>query len=362
MTPISSHAAGACRAPVPEGLYRTTLAGPGRSLVDAFMNLEHSTQVDRVLRHAERDLLSARVTLHPEEGEGYWELTRIRNDLYVILSDFSYTQARFEFVPGDGLVQFNFKLSGDLTYAVGDPGPLRFTRPALHMWRQPTGIDMQEWTAPSSHERMVTITARPQFLQSYLQTADNGTACDPMRSRLHTFVAEPSGRVDFCQLALTAPMVGILTQLLENPYQGVLYLSYQEALIHQLLCVAVAELAVPTGPATPYSQRELCALAAARKLLSEQFTPAPNLQQVARSVGLSERALTRAFKAVYGETVFDFGLRCRMQRAMSLLRDRRWSVDRASEAVGYAHPTSFATAFRRQFGLRPIDVKPLKGR
>jgi AraC-like DNA-binding protein len=349
-------------APAPDGLYRTTLAGPGRSLVDAFMSLEHSPQVDRVLRHAGRDLLSARVTLRPEEGAGYWELTRIRNDLYVILSDFSYTRARFEFVPGDGLVQFNFKLSGDLTYAVGDPGPLRFTRPALHMWRQPTGIDMQEWTAPSSHERMVTISARPQFLQSYLQAADSRPACSNMPSRLRAFVSEPSGRVDFCQLALTAPMVGILTQLLENPYQGVLYLTYQEALIYQLLCVAVAELAVPTEPATPYSQRELCSLAAARKLLAEQFTPAPSLQRLARSVGLSERALTRAFKAVYGETVFDFGLRCRMQRAMSLLQDRRWSVDRVSDAVGYAHPTSFATAFRRHFGLRPIDVKPLKRR
>jgi AraC-like DNA-binding protein len=245
---------------------------------------------------------------------------------------------------------------------VGDPGPLRFTRPALHMWRQPTGIDMQEWTAPSSHERMVTITARPQFLQSYLEAADSGATCNNMPSRLRAFISEPSGRVDFCQLALTASMVGILNQLLENPYQGVLYLTYQEALIHQLLCVAVAELEVSTEPATACSQRELGSLAAARKLLAEQLAPVPSLQGVARSVGLSERALTRAFRAVYGETVFDFSLRCRMQRAMSLLRDRRWSVDRVSEAVGYAHPTSFATAFRRQFGLRPTDVKPLKSR
>ncbi len=322
------------------------------------MNLEHSPQVDRVLRHSERDLVSARVTLRPEEGQGYWELTRIRNDLYVILSDFSYTRARFERVPGDGLVQFNFKLSGDLTYALSDPGPLRFTRPALHMWRQPTGIDMQEWTAPSSHERMVTFSARPQFLQQFLHAAGHGETS----SRLRAFISEPSGRVDFCQLALTPPMVGILTQVLNNPYQGMLYLIYQEALIHQLLCVAVAELAAPTQPAAPYSQRELGSLEAARKLLAEQLTPVPTLRKVARSVGLSERALTRAFKAVYGETVFDFSLRCRMQHAMSLLRDRRWSVDRVSEAVGYAHPTSFATAFRRQFGLRPIDVKPLKSR
>ena len=40
------------------GLYRTTLAGPGGSLADAFGNLEYSPQVERVLRHSKRDLLS----------------------------------------------------------------------------------------------------------------------------------------------------------------------------------------------------------------------------------------------------------------------------------------------------------------
>jgi AraC-like DNA-binding protein len=46
-----------------------------------------------------------------------------------------------------------------------------------------------------------------------------------------------------------------------------------------------------------------------------------------------------------------------MQYALTLLRDRHWSVDRVSEATGYAHPTSFATAFRRHFGMRPIEVR-----
>ncbi|WP_415922995.1 hypothetical protein [Steroidobacter sp.] len=32
-------------------------------------------------------------------------------------------------------------------------------------------------------------------------------------------------------------------------------------------------------------------------------------------------------------------------------------MDRASEAVGYSHPSTFATAFRRHFGMRPVDAK-----
>ena len=79
------------------------------------------------------------------------------------------------------------------------------------------------------------------------------------------------------------------------------------------------------------------------------------------AVGLAEKTLTQGFKGLHGETVFDFSRRCRMQHALKLLREH-WPVDRVAEATGYSHPTSFATAFRRHFGLRPIDFKRLKNR
>ena len=47
-----------------EGLYRTTIAGPGRSL-EAFARLEGSPGVERVLRHSRNDVLCARVALSP---------------------------------------------------------------------------------------------------------------------------------------------------------------------------------------------------------------------------------------------------------------------------------------------------------
>ncbi len=338
------------------GLYRTIVAGPGRSLADAFANLEQSPRVTRVLRHAARDLLSARVTLTPDEGRGYWELGRIRNDLYIILSNFTYKNPRIEFVPGDGLVQFNFKVSGDLNYGVNRPGPLRFNRPSLHIWRQPQGIDMREWTAPGSHERQVSISVRPEFLIEHFLPSNSDVP-----ARLQAFVSPSGSGIDYCQLPLSAQMMDIATKLIDNPYPAALYLINSEALALQLLCAAVGDfLALSDRPTEDYSEHQLRALSAARQLLMEQLSPVPTLRKIARSVGLSERVLTRGFKTIYGETIFDFSLRCRMQYALTLLRDRRWSVDRASEAAGYSHPTSFTTAFRRHFGMRPVDVKILK--
>ena len=338
------------------GLYRATIAGPGRSLPDTFSVLGESRRVGRLLRHPQRDVVSARVTLAPDERHGYWELARVRSDLYVILANYSYINPRVEFVPGDGLVQFNFKLSGDMTYGIGSPGPLRFNRPALHLWRQPCGVDMREWTAPKAHERIVAISISPERLVDQFLTP-----ADEVPRRLRAFIDEPRSTVEFCELPLTPRMVDITTKLIDNPYKASLYLAYQEALTVELLCVAVGTfLSLSSQPTEGYSDRELDALRMARALLMKQFVPPPTLGQIARTVGVSERALTRSFKAVYGETVFDFSFRCRMEHALSLLRDRAWSVDRVSDAVGYSHPTSFATAFRRHFGIRPVEMRPLK--
>lgn len=339
-----------------EGLFRTLLAGPGHTLADAFANLERAPHIVRMSRHVKRDLLGARVTLAPEEGEGYWELTRIRNDLFVIVENFAYKNPRIELVPGDGLVQFNFKVSGDLTLAVSRTEPLRFNRPSLLIWAQPTGVNIKEWTGPSAYERNVAISIHPEFLAEHFLTS-----IDNVPEQLKAFVASKGAKLNYCQLPLTARMFDAATRLINNPFTESLALVYTEALTLELLCAAVGSFCTLSDePSAEYTERELKCLHTARDILMREFSPPPTIRKLARSVGMAETTVTRAFKAVFGETVFDFSLRCRMQHALSLLRDKRWSVARVSEAIGYTHPTSFATAFRRQFGMRPIDVRYVK--
>lgn len=338
------------------GLFRETIAGRGRSLADAFAHLERASHVTQLLKHPKRDLVTARVVLTPHEGLGHWELTRIRDDLYVIISNFAYREPRMELVPGDDLVQFNFKVSGDMTYAVNRADPLRFNRPSLHVWRQPRGIDMREWTAANAHERWVAISVRPEFLIEQFFSAGA-----PVPAQLQAFVSKAKGAVDYCLLPLTAQMIDVTTRMIENPHTDALAQTYTEALALELVCLAVGHFcAVTDRPSEHYSERQVRCLEAARALLARQLTPAPTLAKVARSVGMGQKALTRGFKALYGETIFEFSVRCRLEHALMLLRDRHWSVDRVSEAVGYSHPTSFAAAFKRYFDMRPVDVKRLK--
>jgi AraC-like DNA-binding protein len=341
-----------------KGLFRTVLAGPGHTLAEAFANVERDPRVERVLRHHRLDMFGARVSLRPDEGEGYWELTRIRDELFIITQNFSYRDPRLEIVPGDGLVQFNFRLSGDLTIAVKRSVPMRFNRPSLLVWNQQRGSDVNEWTAPSACERAVSISMPPEFLvENFL--APNMVVPE----QLQAFVAVNNRQVNHCQLPLSAKMFELANNIVNNPYTGSLALIYTEAIAIELLCCAVEGfVSLPSSPNERYSQHELQCLQQAREYLVRRLASAPTICQVARATGLNETTLKRGFKCIYGETLFEFSVRCRMQHALKLLRDQRLPVKHVAEATGYRHHTSFATAFLRHFGMRPKDIRGARPR
>lgn len=340
------------------GLFRAFLAGPCGTLGDAFANLERAPGVQVIARHARRRLLGARIVLPADEGEGYWELTQLGDDVYVVVTNASYKNSRRELVPGDGMIQFYFKLSGDLTLAVSQTEPLRLNRPSLLVYFQPVGYDMQEWSAPSVRERSVTINVRTEYLVDNFMSSHA-----EVPPQLGALLRGSPRQFNYCQLPLNPRMFELAARLVDNAYTGVLALVHTEATLLELLCAAVAEFgAVEETPIEQFGEHDLRCLHAARALLSKQLSPAPTIRQVARAAGMSETSLKRGFKSLFGETIFDFSVRCRMQHALNLLREQRLPVARVAEAVGYSHQTSFATAFHRHFGLCPKDVRGQKSR
>jgi AraC-like DNA-binding protein len=332
------------------GLYRLIMSGGGSC---SLAELKRSPRVCRVLEHSAHDLLSARVRLAPGEGEGYWEVTRVRDDFSITMLHLTYDSPRAEFEIKDGRVRFNFILSGDLSYRVSRPDGGRSNSSSLQVWRHQQRVGRSTRKSPCSHHPRLTISVRPDFMLEHLLPSSGDVP-----SSLRAFVSTPRRPSNECQLPLTAQMTEIATKLIHNPHQGRLCLTYIEALALQLLCFAIANFwSLPDQASEEYSARELRALRTVRQVLIGQTTPGRAMRNIAESVGLGEKALERGFTTVYGETLSDFDLRCRMQRALCLLRDCGWSVDRVREVLGYSDSTSFVTAFYRHFGRRPINLQ-----
>ncbi|MFD0020259.1 helix-turn-helix domain-containing protein [Streptomyces sp. NPDC058382] len=77
-----------------------------------------------------------------------------------------------------------------------------------------------------------------------------------------------------------------------------------------------------------------------------------SLEEWARTLGTSERTITRAFRQATGLSFAQWRQMLRVHRALMLLSEG-FDVMTVSETLGYAQPSSFIAAFRRIMGTTP---------
>jgi len=132
---------------------------------------------------------------------------------------------------------------------------------------------------------------------------------------------------------------------------------YLESRVISLVVEALAgddTRARPEQTLRPAMLRRMCEV---RDYLEGRAGRELDMDQIARHVGTSVATLQRNFRQAHGLTVSAFVLQVRLSRARHALEYEGATVARAALLAGYANPANFATAFRRQYGLSPRQVR-----
>lgn len=95
----------------------------------------------------------------------------------------------------------------------------------------------------------------------------------------------------------------------------------------------------------------------ARARLREDCAQAPSLAALARESGVHPVYFARAFRRRYGCAPGDYLRRCRLERALGLLRDPRRSLTDIALASGFVDQSHFTHAFRDAFGRTPARFR-----
>ena len=83
--------------------------------------------------------------------------------------------------------------------------------------------------------------------------------------------------------------------------------------------------------------------------------------QAAAQLGLSEGHLSHLFKKETDMTLGAYLTRCRIQKAMALLREGRLKVYEVAEACGYRDIAYFSGTFKKITGKSPSDYQDTRG-
>lgn len=150
-------------------------------------------------------------------------------------------------------------------------------------------------------------------------------------------------RIFGCDVRFGAPQNRLLiaTSWLAHPLPGHNPLTARQALA---LC---AQQMTPEG-GEPHQE----IVAAVERLLRSQLRDQPRLQDVARTLNLSERSLRRRL-AESGRIFREIHDRVRAERALELLQAGALSVAEIGSEIGFSDPREFRRAFKRWTGMPP---------
>lgn len=93
----------------------------------------------------------------------------------------------------------------------------------------------------------------------------------------------------------------------------------------------------------------------AHELLLADLSAPPTIAELALETGLNQLKLKQGFKLMYGDSIYALFLKHRMAKAKELLKNH--SVTDAAVSLGYSNISHFSTAFRKQYGLLPSEIK-----
>lgn len=87
--------------------------------------------------------------------------------------------------------------------------------------------------------------------------------------------------------------------------------------------------------------------------ISEHHT----LDELANRFALSPTVMKKCFKGVYGDSIYAYLKKCRLELSMQLLALGEKSVGEIAAFIGYDNPAKFSSAFKKAYGVSPRDYR-----
>ncbi|GEP90276.1 AraC-type DNA-binding protein [Chitinophaga terrae (ex Kim and Jung 2007)] len=194
----------------------------------------------------------------------------------------------------------------------------------------------------------------------FLELADNnGKVLDKVANRVagNKFVALHNKR----NLPITASMQRVIADIRRCPFNGPVKKLFFHSKALELLALQCDQLEnnileYPRGK-EGISAQDMERLYYARELVINNIQQPYSLAQLSKKVGLNEFKLKSGFKALFNNTVFGYLNEHRLDIARQMIQEGKQSMTAIAEEAGYSSPQHFSNAFRKRFGVTPLQIR-----
>ncbi len=106
-------------------------------------------------------------------------------------------------------------------------------------------------------------------------------------------------------------------------------------------------------PAYPLNYEDINRVYAIRNAIINNLDVLPRLAVLAKGANMSVTKMGRLFRQIFGDSIYNYYQKIRMQHAAALLREKGLSVSEVGYGLGFSNLSHFARLFEKLIGTKP---------
>ena len=142
----------------------------------------------------------------------------------------------------------------------------------------------------------------------------------------------------------------------ERKYNELLLMAKKEHIIDDLSETSDSD-SVVNNEEPEKEEHSLQTVDIIKKFVSENYMYDILLEDIAKSVNLSSYYTSKLFKAKTGQSLSDYIVKVRINKAIELMKTKKYKIYEISEMCGYTSRKYFSHAFKQHTGLTPSEYQ-----
>jgi AraC-like DNA-binding protein len=199
---------------------------------------------------------------------------------------------------------------------------------------------------PANSEIYFTVLGiEPRFLASLLNVKKTNKIVETILN----------GKTDFFFHEQMSPdFKHILKQLDEINQQDKLSHLYYKIKIQELLYLLFGKLLNRENEThSSINKADVDKIYNIRTAIISELSSPPSLHELAKTAGMSETKMKQLFKQTFGDSIYNYYQRARMDQASFLLKQAAYSVTEVGYQLGFSNLSHFSRLFQKHHGLTP---------
>ena len=282
--------------------------------------------------------------LKNESGEGMITLYHVFPGIELVYNDMHLAYCNKNQEPAGGVMEINYCKEGRSECLFGDHQYCYMAAGDLSFCSLQEQAHQSEF--PTSHYHGITVTIDFEGITEEMKKILTLLSVD--LERIRTL----AGMRDFTMIRANASIEHIFSELYTVP-EKIRYGYIRVKVLEILLVLTELNLSEDRPQRTHYSEAQIEGVKRIHSFLVEHYDEHYTIEELSERFELSPTVMKKCFKGVYGDSIYAYMKRYRLQVAERLLREGKLTIGEIASRVGYLNPNKFTSAFCAEYGVPP---------